>query len=129
MVSRLSPDLDLGGGRGTSTECFRTAGQHGRGTSASAISRSAKDRVRSRRAIAVLMSTQGQTAKDIASLMQVSQDYVRDVIHAFNERAFDALDPKWNGDAPRRSVSGCASTSARCTGSWPCTTPRRPTGG
>jgi transposase len=26
--------------------------------------------------------------------MQVSEDCVRDVIHAFTERGFDALDPK-----------------------------------
>jgi transposase len=32
----------------------------------------------------------------ITSLMQVSEDYVRDVIQAFNERGFDALDPKPN---------------------------------
>ncbi|MEK2472609.1 helix-turn-helix domain-containing protein [Streptomyces noursei] len=48
------------------------------------ISRSARDRVRLQRAIVVLMPTQGQTAKGIASLTQVSEDYVRDVIHAFN---------------------------------------------
>jgi transposase len=33
------------------------------------------------------------------------EDYVRDVIHAFNERGFDALDPKWSGDAPRKAIS------------------------
>lgn len=44
---------------------------------------------------------QGQTVKDITSLMQVGEDYVRDVIHAFNERGFDALDPKWSGGRPR----------------------------
>jgi transposase len=65
------------------------------------ISRTAKDPVRLRRAIVVLMSAQGQTAKDITSLMQVSEDYVRDVIHAFNERGFDALDPKWSGGRPQ----------------------------
>ncbi len=32
----------------------------------------------------VLMSAQGQTVKDITTLMQVGEDYVRDVIHAFN---------------------------------------------
>ncbi|MGW1404430.1 hypothetical protein ACWCRF_38845 [Streptomyces sp. NPDC002405] len=46
------------------------------------ISRTAKDLVRSRRAIEVLMSAQGQTVKDITSLMRVGEDYVRDVIHA-----------------------------------------------
>ncbi|MGW7405943.1 helix-turn-helix domain-containing protein [Streptomyces sp. NPDC054833] len=74
------------------------------------IIRTAKDPVR-RRAIVVLISAQGRTVKDITSLTQVSEDYVRDVIHAFNERGFDALDPKW-GDAQRQSVSGCVSTSA-----------------
>jgi transposase len=65
------------------------------------ISRTAKDPVRLRRAIVVLMSAQGQTVKDITSLMRVGEDYVRDVIHAFNERGFDALDPRWSGGRPR----------------------------
>ncbi|MGW9597447.1 IS630 family transposase [Streptomyces chartreusis] len=65
------------------------------------ISRTAKDPVRLRRAVVVLMSAQGQTVKDITTLMQVGEDYVRDVIHAFNERGFDALDPKWSGGRPR----------------------------
>lgn len=34
-------------------------------------------------------------------MTQVSPDYVRDVIHAFNDRGFAALDPKWNGGRPR----------------------------
>jgi transposase len=66
------------------------------------ISRTAKDPVRLRRAIVVLMSAQGQTVSDITSLLQVSADYVRDVIHAFNERGFDALDPKWSGGRRRK---------------------------
>ncbi|MFE4800384.1 transposase [Streptomyces sp. NPDC056708] len=65
------------------------------------ISRTAKDPVRLRRAIVVMMSAQGQAVRDIVSLMQVSEDYVRDVIHAFNERGFDALDPKWSGGRPK----------------------------
>lgn len=65
------------------------------------ISRTAKDPVRLRRAIVVMMSAQGQSVSDITSLMQVSADYVRDVIHAFNDRGFDALDPKWSGGRPR----------------------------
>jgi transposase len=67
------------------------------------ITRSAKDPVRLRRAIVVMMSAQGQAVRDITSLLQVSEDYVRDVIHAFNERGFDALDPKWSG-GPRRKI-------------------------
>lgn len=69
------------------------------------ISRTAKDPVRLRRAIVVMMSAQGQSVPDITSLMQVSADYVRDVIHAFNDRGFDALDPKWSGGRPRTIVS------------------------
>jgi transposase len=66
------------------------------------ISRTAKDPVKLRRAIVVLMSAQGQPAPDIAHLLKVSVDYVRDVIHAFNERGFDALDPKWSGGPPKK---------------------------
>lgn len=65
------------------------------------ISRTAKDPVRLRRVIVVMMSAQGQAVRDIVSLMQVSEDYVLDVIHAFNERGFDALDPKWSGGRPK----------------------------
>ena len=65
------------------------------------ISRRAKDPVKLRRAIVVLMSVQGQTVKDITVLMRVSEDYVRDVIHAFNEQGLDALDPKWSGGRPK----------------------------
>ncbi|MGW7671561.1 IS630 family transposase [Streptomyces sp. NPDC054775] len=65
------------------------------------ISRTAKDPVKLRRAIVVLMSAQGQTVKDITTLMQVGEDYVRDVIHTFNEWGFDALDPKWSGGRPK----------------------------
>ena len=43
------------------------------------ISRSSKDPVRLRRAIVVMMSGQGQAARDITSLQQVGEDYVRDV--------------------------------------------------
>jgi transposase len=42
--------------------------------------------LRLRRAIVVLMSAQGQTVKDVTSLIQAGEDYVRDVSHAFNER-------------------------------------------
>lgn len=65
------------------------------------ISRTSKDPVRLRRAIVVLMSARGRTVKDIITLMQVGEDYVRDVIHAFDERGFDALDPKWSGGRPK----------------------------
>ncbi|MGP4018811.1 IS630 family transposase [Saccharopolyspora sp. 5N708] len=65
------------------------------------IGRTAKDPVKLRRSIVVLASAQGQSVSDIAHLLACSRDYVRDVIHSFNERGFAALDPKWNGGAPR----------------------------
>lgn len=76
------------------------------------ITRTSKDPVRMRRAIVVMMSGQGQTVRDITALLQVSEDYVRDVIHAFNERGFDALDPNGAGDGAGRSVSRSANGSA-----------------
>ncbi|MER7822645.1 helix-turn-helix domain-containing protein [Streptomyces sp. NPDC096097] len=39
--------------------------------------------------------------RNITSLLQVSEDYVPDVIHAFNEWGFDVLDPKWSRGRPR----------------------------
>ncbi|MGW1498289.1 helix-turn-helix domain-containing protein [Streptomyces mirabilis] len=56
-----------------------------------------------RRAIVVLMSARGQTVKDITTLMPVGEDYVRDVIHAFNEQRFGALDP--NGAGRPKTIS------------------------
>lgn len=65
------------------------------------VGRTAKDPVKLRRAIVVLASAQGQSVPDIAHLMACSQEYVREVVHAFNEQGFAALDPKWSGGAPR----------------------------
>jgi hypothetical protein len=42
----------------------------------------ARDPVKLRRAIVVLMSAQGQSVSDIAHLLDCSQEYVRGVIHA-----------------------------------------------
>ncbi|UUU31896.1 helix-turn-helix domain-containing protein [Streptomyces sp. CA-210063] len=76
------------------------------------ISRTATDPVKLRRTIVVMMSVQGQSVPDITSLMQVSADYVRDVIHAFNEGGSRHWTQNGAGDAPGRSVARCASTSA-----------------
>ncbi|MCW2144103.1 helix-turn-helix domain-containing protein, partial [Actinoplanes cyaneus] len=76
------------------------------------ITRTAKNPIKLRRAIVVLMSGQGQPAPDIAYLLKATEDYVRDVIHAFNERGFDALDPKWRGGTPNKisePFSSCVS--------------------
>jgi transposase len=65
------------------------------------IGRTARDPVKLRRAIVVLMSAQGQGVPDIAHLLDCSPEYVRGVIHAFNGTGFAALDPKWSGGRPR----------------------------
>ena len=65
------------------------------------IGRTAKDPVKLRRAIVVLMSAQGQSVPNIAHLLVCSPEYVRTVIHAFNQSGFAALDPKWSGGRPR----------------------------
>ncbi|MGW5611850.1 hypothetical protein ACWEWI_38535 [Streptomyces sp. NPDC003753] len=53
------------------------------------ISRTAKDLIHLRRAMLVLMPAQIRTATDITSLTQATENYVRDIIHAFNERGFE----------------------------------------
>ncbi|WP_235022936.1 helix-turn-helix domain-containing protein [Amycolatopsis alkalitolerans] len=65
----------------------------------------------------VRASAQGWPVPDIADLAQVSQRYIRQVIHDFNETGFAALDPKWSGGAPK-TIDDTAQTRicaiARC---------------
>lgn len=82
------------------------------------ITRTSKDPVRLRRAIVVLMSDQGKAVRDITSLMQVDEDYVRDVIRASNEQGCAALDPQWSvgrsrtiGEAIRQRICLIARTA------------------
>ena len=75
------------------------------------IGRTASDPVKLRRAIVVLMSAQGQPVPDIAHLLDCSQEYVRGVIHAFNDTGFKALDQNGAGAGRRRSVSRPAGRS------------------
>jgi hypothetical protein len=66
------------------------------------ITRTTKDRVRLRRAGIVLASTQGRSATDAAAMFAMTAAYAREVIHAFNDQGFAALDPKWSGGRPPR---------------------------
>jgi hypothetical protein len=63
------------------------------------VTRSTRDRVRLRRAGIVLASV-GRSATDIAVMSAATDGYVREVIHAFNEHGFAALDPKWRTYGP-----------------------------
>lgn len=55
-----------------------------------------------RRALVILGSAGGNNVKVLANLVHTSPDRVREVIHAFNERGLDCLDPNWAGGRPRR---------------------------
>lgn len=57
--------------------------------------------IRIRRALIIMASASGTTAPAIAQLVAADEDTVRDVIHAFNARGLEALDPKWAGGRPR----------------------------
>lgn len=56
------------------------------------ITRTARNRVRLRRAGIVLASAQGRSAADAAAMFAATAQYAREVIHAFNEQGFAALD-------------------------------------
>jgi transposase len=66
------------------------------------ITRTARDRVRLRRAGIVLASVQGRSAAEAGAMFAASAQYAREVIHAFNDKGFAALDPKWSGGRPCR---------------------------
>src|SRR3954467_3253581 len=57
--------------------------------------------VRVRRALIIMASASGTPVPAIAQLVAADEDTVRDVIHAFNDKGLDALDPKWAGGRPR----------------------------
>ncbi|RBO94331.1 helix-turn-helix domain-containing protein [Nocardia puris] len=58
------------------------------------IARRSKQPIRVRRAVVVMASARHQPVGFIAKLMQVSESYVRQVIHDFNRHGFEALDPE-----------------------------------
>jgi transposase len=76
-------------------------------------------RVRVRRAIAVLASTQGQPVPLICRLMQVSENYGRQVIRDFNDEGFAALDPKWSGGRPSKTDPATRERIGQIARCWP----------
>jgi transposase len=61
-----------------------------------------QESIRVRRAMMVMASAAGTPVPAIARLVAADADTVREVIHAFNERGLDALEPRWAGGRPRR---------------------------
>ncbi|MGH3311164.1 MAG: helix-turn-helix domain-containing protein [Streptomyces sp.] len=70
------------------------------------VRRGRHNTVKVRHAMMVLASASGNTNEAIARLVAADPDTVRDVIHAFNERGLECLDPRWAGGAPRRITAG-----------------------
>lgn len=66
------------------------------------IVRHGKDRIEAKRAQVVMASAQGFTAPVIARIALMDEDYVRDIIHAFNDHGLEMLKPKWGPGAPRK---------------------------
>jgi transposase len=61
--------------------------------------------IRVRRALIIMASASGTPVPAIAQLVAADEDTVRDVVHAFNDKGLDALDPKWAGGRPRLITS------------------------
>jgi hypothetical protein len=57
------------------------------------ITRTARDRVRLRRAGIVLASVQGRTAAEAAAMFAATPQYAREVIHAFNDKGVRSSGP------------------------------------
>src|SRR3954462_10896785 len=66
------------------------------------VRRGKHESVRVRRALIIMASASGTPVPAIARLIAAHEDTVRDVIHAFNERGLDGLDPRWAGGRPRQ---------------------------
>jgi transposase len=68
------------------------------------ISRRAKYQSKRQRAMILLASSTGMSAPQIAGLVRTDESHVRKVIHAFNDRGFDSLDPDYRGGRPRKTT-------------------------
>lgn len=70
------------------------------------IVRHGQDAIEVKRAQVVLSSAQGFTPPRIAENVLMSEDYVRDILKAFNEAGFAALKPKWGPGRPPKFTDG-----------------------
>ena len=92
------------------------------------ITKRSEQSIRVRHAIVVMASAQRQPVPLISKLMQVSEGYVREVIHDFNEKGFAALDLNGAGVPAACSSWLTSANSPRCAPSLstaPITEPRR----
>ena len=74
------------------------------GSRLKSISRKAKYQSKRQRAMILLASATGMSAPQIAAMVRTDESHVRKVIHAFNERGFDSLDPDYRGGRPKKTT-------------------------
>jgi Winged helix-turn helix len=78
------------------------------------LSKMAKHAAKRQRALICWASATGQAVPVIARLVGSHESHVRKVIHAFNERGFESLDPDYRGRRPRRIMGPGARVNAGC---------------
>ena len=66
------------------------------------LARRSKNPTKQHRAMLLFASYQGQSVSEIARLHRASATHIAELIHAFNEQGFAALDPRKGGGRPRR---------------------------
>jgi transposase len=66
------------------------------------LARRSGNPVTQHRAMLLFASFQGQSVSQIALMHRASATHIAELIHAFNERGFEALDPRKGGGRPRR---------------------------
>lgn len=64
------------------------------------IVRHGQDAIEVKRAQVILASAQGASPPKISEIALMSEDYIRELIHAFNEHGFAMLKPKWGPGRP-----------------------------
>ncbi|WP_431603363.1 helix-turn-helix domain-containing protein [Alicyclobacillus mali (ex Roth et al. 2021)] len=65
------------------------------------MARNGSNPVSVRRALVVLASAQRMKVPEIARLYHLFEEHVRHTIHAFNEKGFETLQPRYGGGRPR----------------------------
>lgn len=68
------------------------------------LSTSGRYRCTRQRAMILLCSATGMSAPEIAATVLSDESHVRKVIHDFNERGFQALDPDYRGGRPKKTT-------------------------
>ena len=75
---------------------------HGEAVALKSRAKKAKHAATRQRAAILLASNVGNSVPQIAAMWMTDESHVRRVIHEFNERGLDSLDPEYRGGRPRR---------------------------